>query len=842
MKPKFHFTIPATFLSLFFLWSAPSPLFSAREVTCGVLQARIEHETGKIQLLDLPLRSTRVNAEISGFLSSVTVQQFFRNDLDHRIEAIYKFPLPDNAAVHDMVMRIGKRVIVGEVQEKKQARKTYEKAKEKGQTAALLEQERPNIFTQSVANIPAGEEIVIVIRYSQELAYEDGKYTFTFPMTVGPRFIPGIPAGSEGPGTSTDTDIVPDAGRITPPVLAPGLRPSDRIRLSLRLEPGFPLREVTSRNHRIETSWERDDRLTVALEPTDQIPNKDFILDYRVAGSELTTALLTHREEHEEEGTFLFIVQPPAEVVPEEAAPKEMIFVVDCSGSMSGYPMQAAKHTMHKFIEGMNPDDSFQIIRFSESSSALSPRPLPNTPENRRRGRDYVAQMRGMGGTMMIEGIKSSLSGYHDPSRMRVVFFLTDGYIGNEREIFSEIRRRVGDTRIVSVGIGSSPNRHLINGMAREGHGIPCFITLKDDYAAAADTLYKKINRPLLTHLSIDWGDLQVSDALPSSIPDLFDSRPLYLIGHYRGFGSGTILLTGKRGGREVVLPFEITLPKFNPDNHMLDTLWARRKIGELSRRSLDEKDPEAKNAIIDLAVRYHLASRYTSFVAVERELLADTSLALNTIILPTHLPEGVSYEGIFGASRITLERFKPGDPILYVNAPPEAESVLALFPFESLKLLKKDPASGLWTCRFLVPPGQRQGLYVIRIRIILPHGDWAETTVNYTIDSTPPQFRFEAEQVGDTLHFTAVPLSPVFDTSNRETGGVVLPDILSVLVRPPHGGYVVLSQNDTPEGPVWEGSYVLPAWYRSGTYTFRLMATDIARNIQVKEKKVSVQ
>ena len=787
--------------------------------------------------LDLPLKKTVVSAEISGFVARVTVQQFFANPADRRIEAVYQFPLPANAAVHESVIRIGDRLVIAEIKERKAARKKYEKAKSAGKRASLLEQERPNIITQSVANIGPGEEIVVAIRYVQELAYDDELYTFTFPMTIGHRFVPGNPTGRSGPGYSNDTDIVPDASRVTPPILPPELRSGRDIELTMSIDAGFPIIDIGSPSHEVVLDWDVSEQVSVSLDPTDRIPNKDFVLSYRTAGKGIETALLAHRTG--DVGTFLLMVQPPAEMTGAEAVPKEMVFVLDCSGSMSGQPMAASKGLMKRFIAGMNPDDSFQVIRFSSSASSLSPTPLENTEANRARGLAYVDGLSGGGGTQMIEGIKAALDFEPDPDRQRMVFFLTDGYIGNETQILAAIRELVGDTRVYSLGVGSAPNRYLINEMATEGHGFSQYVGLNDDPAPAVDRFYRRLNLPVLTAVETDWGGLDVIDPLPPTIPDLFDNQPVFLVGRYRSPGSATVVLRGRRGHGFAEIPVEVELPEYQSSNPALEQLWARRKIADLMRLQVRREIPEVREQVLALALEYHLMSKYTSFVAVERKLKEGLHLPLETVLIPSEMPDGASYDGFFGPPVLSHQRVKPGDPILTVKAPPETLAVIADFPFGLRKNLRKDRASGHWTCRYLVPRDQPEGRYRIQVRIVLPHGDWIDTFADYVVDETPPRFAVEARLEGRTIHWRAVPVGGVdgpAPVENHRDGvsAMVIPDALQVLVRPPQGGYVVLAPKPAPgerAGRVWTGTYELPTWYRGGSYTFRFLAIDKARN-----------
>jgi Ca-activated chloride channel family protein len=807
---------------------------TAEEValTQGVMTYHFETSSDQVAgqaALDMPLKRTVVKAEVSGFIARVTVQQVFANPAERRIEAVYAFPLPANAAVHESAIRIGDRLVVAQIQERAQARKTYENAKSKGKRAALLEQERPNIFTQSVANIGPGDEIVVALQYVQELALDDGVYTFTFPMTVGPRFIPGTPTGHQAGGSLSDTDQVPDASRITPPILPPSLRSGRDIELEVVLRPGFAIRDVSSLSHDVAYDWRSADELVVTLGPEDNIPNKDFVLRYATIGADISTGLLAHRVGNI--GYFLMMVQPPENVPGYEAVPKEMVFVLDCSGSMSGQPLATSKALMRRFIAGMNPSDSFQVIRFSEGASALSPMPLANTGENRAQGLDYVDRLHGSGGTMMITGIKAALDLPEDPVRQRMVFFLTDGYIGNETEILAAIRERVGSTRLYSLGVGSAPNRYLIDEMAHEGHGFSQYVRIDQDPEPVVDLFFRRLNTPVLTSVEMDWGDLEVVDALPETMPDLFDRQPVFLIGRYSRPGTAVVTLRGRRGQGWTELPIEVSLPEREPSNGSLRLLWARRKIGDLMRQQVRGEVPEIREEVLGLALEHRLMSKYTSFVAVERRLKEGIHLPLETMLIPSELPGGVSYEGNFGPPQLSWQRIKPGDPVLSVRAPDEATSVVATFPWGERKPLARDSQTGRWLCRFLVPRSQAEGRYRITVHIDLPDGDWVDTGVDYAIDATAPRCEVEASLRGRTAVFTARLLDqPKVATASDGAQVSVIPDLLSMVVRLPQGGYVVFRQD--PSSPsVWTASYDLPQWYEPGRYRFRFLAMDVARN-----------
>ena len=615
---------------------------TAGEVTHGTLIA--PDVNGK--KIEIPLEHTDVEARISGFVVRVDVTQKFVNPFDQRIEAVYVFPLPENAAVARMTMKIGDRTIKGVIKKREEARKLYEQARSAGQTASLLEQERPNIFTQSVANILPGDTILVEISYVDILDYEAGQYEFVFPMVVGPRYIPGTPTSKGGTGWAPDTDRVPDASRITPPVLKPGQRTGHDISIRVFLNAGVPVRDLRSKSHPVDVREISDSEKEIRLQEREVIPNKDFILSYKVAGPKLETALLTHRVG--KEGYFLLILQPKQSYRNDEIRPKEMVFVVDNSGSMQGEPIAKAKEAMRHAIRNLNPNDLFQIIRFSESASSFSSYPLPNTPANREKALHFINQMHGSGGTRMIEGIKAALDYPADPKLLRIVLFMTDGYIGNEHEIFREIDQRLGSARLFSFGVGSAVNRFLLDRMALIGRGAVQYVTLDENTDAAVRQFYDRVANPFLTDVTIDWGRAEVEEVYPSRIPDLFSSQPLALVGRYRNSGTFAITLKGKIGTREVALPVKITLPETNEAHDVLATLWARRKIKDLKLNDL-ERTRETVERITEVALAYRLMTEYTSFVAVEEQVRTDETGQPVTVAVPVSMPAGVSYSGVFG-------------------------------------------------------------------------------------------------------------------------------------------------------------------------------------------------
>ncbi len=616
--------------------------------TAGVLMA--VDKSGK-EFAVCPLKRTEVRAEITGFLSRVTVTQNFENPLAERIEAVYTFPLPQHAAVDDMTMHVGDRVIKGKIKTREEARAIYDAARHAGRTASLLEQERPNIFTQSVANIRPGEKVKIVISYVETLQYEAGSYEFVFPMVVGPRYIPGKQAaGRQGGGWSPDTNRVPDASRITPPVAIPGTRAGHDITVEVSLDAGVPIDALETKSH--ETVIARPDprKAVIKLKEQATIPNKDFILRYDVAGKKTEDAVLTHRASRG--GFFTLILQPPERVNPAEVTPKEIVFVLDTSGSMSGFPLDKSKELMRTALANLNPQDTFNIITFAGDAHVLFPEPVPATASNVQSAQQFMEGRRGGGGTEMMKAIRASLAPTASLKHVRIVAFLTDGYVGNDMEIIAEIRKHP-NARVFSFGIGNSVNRFLLDNMAEHGRGEVEYVTLKDDGSAAARRFYERMRNPLMTDIAVDWGGLPVSDVYPKRFPDLFSAKPLVIHGRYNGPARGAVRLSGKVAGNTVTRSIALDLPASEPRHDTLASLWARTRISDLMSQDFrgvqhGTVSDSLRNEITKLGLEFRLMTQYTAFVAVEEKEVIEGGKP-RRIEVPVEMPEGVSYKGVFG-------------------------------------------------------------------------------------------------------------------------------------------------------------------------------------------------
>jgi Ca-activated chloride channel homolog len=613
--------------------------------TLSVLQ--IDGKTPE-QKLELPLKHTDVKIKVSGFVASAQVTQHYHNPFEKPIEAVYTFPLPNDAAVDDMQMTIGQRTIKGLIKRREEAREIYERAREQGKRASLLEQERPNIFTQSVANIMPGDNITMTIRYVNILHYTKGHYELVFPMVVGPRYIPGnVATGHQGTGHSPDTDVVPDASRITPPVIKPGERSGHDIALSVKLEAGVAMKNIQSSSHVVDRKWISVSKANVQLHKADSIPNKDFVLRYQVAGKVPEIATIAHHDERG--GFFTLIIQPQYTVTDAEVLPRELIFIVDTSGSMRGFPMEKSKQAMRQLIKGMRTTDTFNVVRFAGDAGTLWKRPKASTPDNVNEALRYVDSFRGRGGTEMRQGILEALAQPAADGYLRIAFLLTDGYVGNEFGIFQAIEKERRGARVFSFGVGSSPNRYLLDRAAEIGRGEAFYVRQDENSDKVINQFFQRVDRPALAHIDIDWGKLDVTDFYPAKVPDLWAGQPIRIHGRYRQGGQETIVVRGQLKNKPFMQKVRVQLPKNATDHEAMATVWARQKVRSLMTQMVREgRTQELIEQVTQLGLTFRLMTQWTSFVAVE-EKIVNVNGQPQTVVQPVEMPEGVSYEGVFG-------------------------------------------------------------------------------------------------------------------------------------------------------------------------------------------------
>jgi len=603
---------------------------------------------------ELPLKHTHVSVQIHGPVAEVEVQQTYENPLERALETVYVFPLPENSAVDAMRMVIGERVIEAIIQRREEARQTYEDAKAAGHTAALLEQERPNIFTQSVANIAPKSTIQISTHYVQDLTYDAGEYEFVFPMVVGPRFIGGESLGTaSGTGLAPDTTTVPDASRITPPILGQGMRSGHDVSIEIRADVGLTPRNIQVPTHEVAVETKALG-FELMLAEAESIPNRDFVLRYEVDSKEVTTSMMTYRDPGRSKvGTFNLLIQPPDLDVDALVGDREFIFVVDVSGSMSGRPLAMCKDAMRQVLQSIRPSDTFNILKFSGGTSILFESSRPASQTNIKDASTYIDDMRAGGGTHLGDAVEKAL-GAEPAGRNRYVFFMTDAQIGEGAQILAKsvtLLERFQESghkaRVFGVGVGSSVNHALIEDMAKVGDGLAVYATQREEPARAVNRIFEKVDHPVMEQLSIDWNGLEVEETYPRVMPDLFVSRPLMLHGQYSEPGEANITIRGRVDGQRVDIPLHVSFPEVDEDAQVVGTLWARAKIDALE---IDEAYGMGSKAveITEIGLAHSLVTPYTSFVAVDRtQVVGDGKPTL--VVQPEEAPES-EMTGLLGS------------------------------------------------------------------------------------------------------------------------------------------------------------------------------------------------
>ena len=597
-------------------------------------------------MLAAPILKTNVHMRITGMIARVKVEQHFKNPTKEWIEGVYVFPLPEESAVDHLDMKVGDRVIEGQIKEKEEAKKTYEAAKQEGKKATLLEQERTNIFTTNVANIGPQEEITVAIEYQETLRYDQGQFRIRFPMVVAPRYIPGTPVANDfvGTGFVPNTDQVPDAGRITPPVLHPSKDQINPVTIKVELDAGFPLAKLESPYHK--TNMKQDGhRYAINLANGETPANRDFELVWKPeVGNAPQAAVFTETKNNK---TYaLVMVMPPSEASEAKAKPlpREVIFVIDTSGSMEGMSIEQARESLALALGRLTPQDRFNVIQFNSYTSKLYPNAVPVNTRTLQEAQEYARGLRATGGTEIAGALDAALTGSDNPNVIRQVVFMTDGSVGNEDELFAIIRKKLGDSRLFTIGIGSAPNSYFMTKAAEFGHGTFTYIGKVEEVNEKMSGLFRKLENPVLTNINVDLPGAIQGEMWPKQLPDLYTGEPVMLSAALNDIGSDAII-TGSNGAAKWQTKLSLAT---NKTESGVSVLWARKKIGSLMDTAHNNPD-EAKKAIIITALDHHLVSKYTSLVAVDVTPSRPGDAALKTGAVPTNLPEGWNHEAVFG-------------------------------------------------------------------------------------------------------------------------------------------------------------------------------------------------
>ena len=593
-----------------------------------------------------PALRTDVDITVTGIVARASVRQEFTNPSATWAEGIYVFPLPEDAAVDHLRMKVGDRLIEGVIQERAAAKAQYEQAKHEGRRAGLVEQERPNIFTTSVANIAPGAAITIEIEYQQTVRYDSGQFRLRFPMVVGPRYIPGTPAPgpSSGTGWAPDTAEVPDASRITPPVAHPSRGPLNPVSLTVELDPGAPLAHLTASYHAVHTTPLSDGRYRVELAQGPVPADRDFELVWQPATGATPIATLFTERKGADSFAVLMVTPPAAGALDGLRVPREVIFVLDNSGSMHGASIEQAKAALKLALDRLRPADTFNLVRFNHTTDAVFSGAQPATSQNLATASRYVGRIQADGGTEMLPALQLALDGHEHPGRLRQVIFLTDGAVGNEQQLFDAIHARLGDSRLFTIGIGSAPNSHFMREAARLGRGTFTYIGSIDEVKEKMVTLFGKLESPALTDVALE--SIAGADIVPERIPDVYLGEPITIALRAPALPAQVVLRgrLGVEGWERVV--------SLHPagEGAGLSSYWAGGKIAALlDRRRTGTPEDEIRQPVLELALTHHLVTPYTSLVAVDVTPVRPADQALESHALPTNLPDGWDYTAVFG-------------------------------------------------------------------------------------------------------------------------------------------------------------------------------------------------
>jgi Ca-activated chloride channel family protein len=611
-----------------------------------------------------PLVGTDIDITVSGPTARARITQHFYNPTDGWVEGVYVYPLPENSAVDTLKMVVGDRVIVGEIKERIEAKRIYEEAKRDGKKAALVEQERPNIFTNSVANIGPGEVVVVQLEYQQTVPQSGNEFALRVPLVVAPRYAPKpiVQTVDFQGGWGKASDPAPDRDRITPPVLDPAeSKPVNPVALTVRLQAGFPLGEVKSHHHAVWIEETAEDVRTVRLDA--QVPaDRDFELTWTAKPGAMPNAGLFHERLGSTDYLLAFLTPPDAQQT--KPRPREIIFVIDNSGSMSGTSMVQAKQGLQYALRKLKPEDRFNVVRFDDTLEVLFPAAVPGDLENIGRAQSFVASLEANGGTEMVPAMQAALidTAPGDTETLRQVVFLTDGAIANEQQLFETIASGLGRSRIFMVGIGSAPNSHLMGRAAEIGRGSVLHIGSTAQVEERMRALFNKLERPAITDIKIKFSESGV-DYAPKPIPDLYAGETLQIAAKLSTFG-GTAEISGLIGDQLWTAKLPLTGAAQATG---ISKLWARARIadaevglatGKISKAMADKQ-------ILDLALQHSLVSRLTSLVAVDKTPSRPEGAQLSRTELPLNLPAGWEFDKVFGKAPrdagLRAEGGKPG-------------------------------------------------------------------------------------------------------------------------------------------------------------------------------------
>lgn len=577
----------------------------------------------------LPLKKTDVSVNIEGIIASIHVTQSYSNEGTKPVNASYVFPASTKVTIHGMQMQIGNQIVTAKIKEKEEAKQEFEAAKSEGKSASMLSEERSNVFSMDVANIMPGDNVLIELDYTELITPSEGTYEFVFPTVVGPRYV--------GP-------VIDDTGNreewTGTPYLSEGTPPADEYDIHVTISAGVPISSLTCNSHEISTEWNENTTAHVSLaNPADYAGNRDFILDYKLTDAEIGTGLVT--SQYGEENFFMLMVQPPERVEVEEIPPREYIFVLDVSGSMSGFPLETAKKLINNLVSGLRETDTFNLILFSGTSYKMSSRSVPATEENINKAVSLINEQKGAGGTELADALNDALRIPSEEDMSRNIVIITDGYIYGESDVFKLVNDNLNQADFFSFGIGSAVNRYLIEGIASIGQGEPFIVTKENQADEIADKFRTYIQSPVLTDIQVSFDGFDVYDVEPAALPTLYASKPIVLLGKWRGEATGTIQITGTTGNGAYTDSISVA-DSVTAENNAVAYLWARKRVERLTDYGRSGSDSPAQEEVTQLGLKYSMVTPYTSFIAV-LDVVRNTDGEGTDVNQPLPLPLEVS-------------------------------------------------------------------------------------------------------------------------------------------------------------------------------------------------------
>jgi Ca-activated chloride channel family protein len=625
-------------LAVIFAWT---PAFSQEQQQEDKTLAPYFLVQGDPNVDHLPLKDTRVEISIAGVIADVKVRQIYRNEGTRPINASYVFPASTRAAVYAMRMQLGNEIIVAKIKEREQARKEFEQAKEEGKSASLLEQERPNVFSMSLANIMPQEQVEIELRYTELVIPTDNIYELVFPNVVGPRY-------------ASPRDGNKGNAFVETPYLRQGQKPTSELHITARIAAGLPIYDLSCPSHQISPQWQSNGAAQLTLDDSDPFQgNRDFVLRYRLAGDQIASGLML--VQGTDENFFLYMAQPPQRVATDSIPPREYIFVVDVSGSMEGFPLNTSKQLLRDLIGKLRPTDLFNVILFAGDSTVLSPQSLEANDQNIASAIALIEQQRGSGGTELLSAMQQAMSLPRQDGISRSLLLLTDGFVAGEEGVFDHIRANLNRCNVFAFGIGTSVNHHLIEGVAKAGMAEPFVVTTEADAEGVANKFREYVQSPVLTDIEVRAIGFDIYDVNPGKFPDLLAQRPIILFGKWRGPVSGTIEMSGKNGHGLFTSRLDVATTQPDQANGALRYLWARSRIAELSDYGAYQVDDENVKTITALGLQYNLLTRYTSFIAV-REVVTNPTGSAEDVKQALPLPLRVSNLAVGGGTEVGSE------------------------------------------------------------------------------------------------------------------------------------------------------------------------------------------